>query len=1033
LLFLLLGCHFFLRAQNNYHIQFFTTENGLPSNGIKGLQYDEQTGFLWIATEAGITRYNGTDFKTFSRTNTPGLYSERMLFLLKTRDGRLYTSDEVGNLFFIMQNQPQFIGQVRVDARPTTFRLIGLAASSDLFRQSSEKPPADFGFDFTSEQLIPLSEHRILFTHRDALYDYRMGGSQPGFLLPLASGSKICYLNGKLFAFSPKDGFCRIYLDSLRKEPVTLSGDKETTAVADRKAVNPGRTFIPSADTQLFWENGMRHPILISGSDAWIVEEEEGVLVRRSICTALPAGFRPSYAKYDSATGLLFLGTESKGFLVIRKNLVLPIKHPAATLNLITACYSQVGLPGGAILTSQGTVFSQPSIAPSDDKAGTPTGIPPDIHLPIRGAFNNFVYTAPDGVLWYSQNDSVYSYSYRTGHTLAMLAGAGSITDGFVRSEGHIYIANAIGIGMVHGDSIDYQYRYPKSDINSNVPFSMVEMSPGLIAIATCKGLFRFNILSHQVDTLWTLPGICVRALWKYKGYLFIGTYGRGIYLLKDGEIKHIPGDKNGYLQYAHCFIPDKQGYCWISTNKGLFRTSPEDLTEAFDKNSREVYYRYYGRPDGMEMTELNGGCTPCALPLNDTTLSFPSMDGLVWVDPTLPVTGSSEGSIYIDDFMADLQPVNITSLMKPDLPAGTRDLSFSLGYPAWVTRENLYIDYKLEPYSKDWQAVDIENNPKLRFSNLPSGSYHLQLRMLNGNGNRYSFATCNFYIIPHWYQQLWFWVFCLCLLSAIIGGIVRWRTFQFHTRQSRLETQIAEKTRELQAKNQELEKTDHIKTRLISIISHDLVTPLRFLHLTGKSLIEKKQGLTEGLQQEMIAEMATTSKELELLSTNILNWIKYRNEDRRLAKETFNLHELVSQLFSIFNAMARQKNIRLINGIDEELSLYQFIDPVKIVLYNLILNGINFTSEGYIQISCLGSRAGITIFIEDTGVGMTQEQINNIMANHFIISSANVDNRKGNGLGYLIIKDLLKIVRGNLTIQSEKDKGTRVMVWVPM
>src|SRR6202000_457237 len=155
-------------------------------------------------------------------------------------------------------------------------------------------------------------------------------------------------------------------------------------------------------------------------------------------------------------------------------------------------------------------------------------------------------------------------------------------------------------------------------------------------------------------------------------------------------------------------------------------------------------------------------------------------------------------------------------------------------------------------------------------------------------------------------------------------------------------------KTRELQSKNEELERTDQIKTRLISIISHDLVTPLRFLHLTGKNLIERKHGLTEELQQGVIAEMATTSKELELLSTNILNWIKYRNEDRRLAKESFNLHELVTQLFGIFQALARQQQIGLINDINEQLILFQYIEPVKIVLYNLILNGINFTSEGY-------------------------------------------------------------------------------------
>jgi signal transduction histidine kinase len=263
--------------------------------------------------------------------------------------------------------------------------------------------------------------------------------------------------------------------------------------------------------------------------------------------------------------------------------------------------------------------------------------------------------------------------------------------------------------------------------------------------------------------------------------------------------------------------------------------------------------------------------------------------------------------------------------------------------------------------------------------------------------------------------------------------GIVRLRTRHFKIRQNRLEQQIAEKTRELQVKNEELEKTDTIKTRLISIISHDLITPLRFLHLTGKNLIEKRHGLTEELQKEAIGEMANTSKELELLSTNILNWIKYKNEDRRMARESFNLHELVTQLTGIFNAMARQKQIGLINDIDEQLILFQYIEPVKIVLYNLILNGINFTSEGYVRVSSTSGKEGVTLLIEDTGVGMTPEQINNIMADHFIISSANVDNRKGNGLGYLIIKDLMKILRGTLSIRSEKDKGTLVTVWVPL
>lgn len=88
--------------QDGYRIERFTTDNGLPSNGVKGLQWDETTRFLWVATEAGVTRYNGMDFFTFSKANTPEIISERMLFLFKNQAGRIYTSDETGNIFFVM-------------------------------------------------------------------------------------------------------------------------------------------------------------------------------------------------------------------------------------------------------------------------------------------------------------------------------------------------------------------------------------------------------------------------------------------------------------------------------------------------------------------------------------------------------------------------------------------------------------------------------------------------------------------------------------------------------------------------------------------------------------------------------------------------------------------------------------------------------------------------------------------------------------------------------------------------------------------
>ncbi len=996
--FWLLGCCLLLSGQSAYHIQRFTTDNGLPSNGIKGLQWDAQTGFLWIATEAGVARFNGADLRLFNRTNSPAMYSERMLFLLKTHDGRIFTSDETGDLFFVARNELHFMGQTRLDTRPATFRLTGLAASGRLFRQSSTQAPPDFGFNWLREQLVPTGESRLLFTHNDTLYDYRLGNPVPAFVTTLEPGSRVFKLDDNIFVFF-RTGCYLLDQTTLQKIPVPLTGWNE----AEKKAV-------------VFWDDGMKEPILVNGRNVWTLDHRDGKLEPKLICDVMPVDGLVSFVKYDRPSGLLFAGTQSKGIIVIRKDLIKPLRKADLSADETTAYYSQIALRDGRILTSRGHVIGE---------KGSTSVLPP----PIAGPFNNFVLEE-DSTLWYSRDDTAFAYSYRTRKTRRISAGSGSITDGFARSKDSLYIANAIGIGLIRADTVAYRYRYPQANINSNVPFAMEEIAPGLIAIATCEGLFRFNVADNHLDTLLKIPGICVRALWKYHDYLFVGTYGRGIWLYKAGKIKPIPIDKRGYLQYAHCFVPDRLGYCWVSTNRGLFRARPEEMTGAFDSTASQITWHYYGREDGMDMTELNGGCTPCALRLNDSTLSFPSMDGLVWVNPSQPLPRFPEGSVFIDGFVADSQQVNVASLIRPVLPAGTRDLSFNLAFAAWKSKENLVIDYKLEPYSPGWETLDLTHSPELRFSNLPYGYYELVVRQSNRPGNG-TLTLAAFYIQPHWYQESWSWLLALCLIAMLIVTLVRLRTRQFKVRQSKLETQITEKTHELQIKNEELEKTDLIKTRLISIISHDLVTPLRFLHLTGKNLVENKNGLQEALRQEAIAEMATTSKELELLSTNILNWIKYQNEDRRLAKESFDLHEMVAQLFGVLGAMARQKHIRLINHIEEGLILFQYIEPVKIVLYNLILNGINFTSAGHIQVSSEPSREGMTLYIEDTGVGMTHDQINNIMADHFIISSANVDNRKGNGLGYLIIKDLLRIMRASIVIRSEKEKGTTVMVWV--
>jgi signal transduction histidine kinase len=604
---------------------------------------------------------------------------------------------------------------------------------------------------------------------------------------------------------------------------------------------------------------------------------------------------------------------------------------------------------------------------------------------------------------------------------------------GMLASGKDLYIATNDGIGIIKDDSIHYLSRYLSGSRDGQAPNDMLELSPGIFVMATCEGLMRFNVNSRKTDTLLKSDGYCIRAIRKYGDYLFIGTYGNGYFMMKNGLIKPMPLDKNKYLLYAHCFINDDKGFCWISTNRGLFKAQLSDLVDAYEKNIPQVYYHYFGRNDGMDITEMNGGCAPCALVLRNKDISFPTMDGLLWVNPEKATPLLPEGNIFIDEIMADNKKADPDSSALISLSPDVHEVSIKVGFSAWCNKENIYLEYQLNNNEK-WQSVDVNNGALIKLVNLPQGDYTVRIRKQNGFGtNNYSYKDIRFSIATPWYSKWWFFLLSFACLIGMLMLFGWFRTRQYIIRQQKLEQQVAEKTSELQHKNEVLEKNDSIKTRLISIISHDIVTPLKFLTVAGKNLLEKRIMMTEELQQETIREMANTSQELQLLSTNILNWIKYQNENRRLSKEQFNVYELVKQVNGVLNSLAKQKNIRLLNEVEHGLQLYQYFEPLKILVYNLVSNAINFSEQGIISISNSSTDGSVFILVKDEGVGMTADQVHNIMANEFIVSSANIDNRKGNGLGYLIIKDLLKMMGATMQIDSKKGVGTTVTISIPL
>lgn len=1005
---LLLTCYFAAVGQTeDYRIAHYGTEDGLPSNGIKGMQWDRQTGFLWVATEAGLVRYNGMTFKTFTNDDNKQITNERMLFLVKNNTGRIYTADNTGNIFSVQKNNLSFYEKISISGNSKN-NAISLSVSETLFKKKHQFVNGPFTLQF--DRVLPVNDTLCIINRYDKVFYFSISVASPVLLpFPIKQLRSSFMCRGRVFTCDENNNIWLI-------DPFNKSLGKTKIEFRTANVQKPLLT-----KSFLAWENGMEYPIVIDGANAWKISYENEKLIATNICTAVPQDALIRYVQYDEKRGTLFLGTDSKGIIIIRKNKITQLRKKRTAVDERTSYYSQLELPDGTVMTNEGHVLGK-----KDQEYRTSTGIQ---------KFSISTYLMGDSLFWFtaqnmgSGGSRLNCYNLKT-KTLKRFDKIRESYSQLVMTSvnGILYVANELGISRLEGDSLKMLFSYSKTE-KPQIHFDIKETEPGILYIANCNALLRYDIAKNKTEKIYLSGNYCVRTIWQYKEYLFFGTYGNGLYISKNGKVKPLPLDKNRYLQFTHCFVEDEEGFCWISTNHGLFKTSIADMIDAYENDLPRVYYHYYGLNDGMVMTEMNGGCLPCAITLRNNTISFPTMDGLLWVNPKEAIPALPDGEIFADEVMVDNKRVESSLFGQTPLSPGKHDIHIRLGFSAWCNKENVYLEYQLGD-DDSWRPIDTDNGAVFSFNNLAPGNYNIRIRKMNGFGrDNYSYKEISFVISTPWYQRWWFYAACAGLFAGLVVMYINFRTKQFKVRQRRLEKQVAEKTKELQEQNEILEKNNSIKTRLISIISHDIVTPLKFLTAAGKNLLEKRKLMSEDLQQETVREMTNTSQELQLLSTNILNWIKYQNENRRMVKEVFNLNEMVAQVLGILQTLARQKSLVIENNVDPSIEINQFYEPLKILIYNLLTNAIQFTEKGTIAVNTRIENGHIVVSVKDEGIGMSPEQIQRLMEDEVVITAANVDNKKGHGLGYLIIKDLLKTMGASLDITSTKGAGTTVSI----
>ena len=232
---------------------------------------------------------------------------------------------------------------------------------------------------------------------------------------------------------------------------------------------------------------------------------------------------------------------------------------------------------------------------------------------------------------------------------------------------------------------------------------------------------------------------------------------------------------------------------------------------------------------------------------------------------------------------------------------------------------------------------------------------------------------------------------------------------------------------------NEELKILNKTKNRFFSIISHDLKNPFNIVMGFSNILSDNYNDYTETKRKHLINEINKSSTIIYNLLDNLLQWSAIQLNGVKLKKERINLFSLIKEVILTYQLNAENKNINIINNINNNEYIYSDKYSLITVIGNLINNAIKFSYENSkIKIDAKFNNNTVLISVKDYGVGINNDVKNKLFKIDENTNSFGTKKEKGTGLGLILCKEIIDANNGNINIESEEGKGTTFYVTIP-
>lgn len=785
------------KALTQYNVKVWNMADGLPGNSIYAIQQTKD-GYLWLGTQDGLVRFDGFNFKVFTKENTPKLKDNEIHALYEGRDGTLWIGTRSGGLTCCKEGE---FSNYSIENHPYLYwiRAIDKDNSGNLwvgcFGEGLTCLNNDTFTTYTKDHGLPDNKVRAI---------YKDGN---GDLWVTTTGGIVKMLEpGRFEPHQDQEIMPRLKTACLYKESTSelwVGAGKTLFRFKNGIPMRDGvEKELPSHHTNILFED--------KDENLWIGTDGGG-LSRISNGKLDTLGGNDAladsriYAICEDREGSLWVGTVGAGLHQLRDGKFTTYTTREGLAHDETLCVHESGPNGLWIGTKGGLNRLKEGVLTTELTKGT-------------GLLDNNViclFEAPSGELWIGTWKGLHRFKDEKLTTFTKDDGLSDVRIMCILGDrqGNIRIGTQNGLNRFNNKDGTFTVFTTNHGLLSNIVNFIFKDREGNLWIGTDAGLNRLNNGSFTAYNPSTGTGDrSFRCAYQDdEGVLWFGT-SNGLVRLHEKDMTLYTTECGLNENKINSILEDEKGYLWLAGHNGISRVEKKELEDFRKKKIDKIQPERFNEKDGMKSRRCEGaGCKT-----RDGRFWFPTMVGIAMIDPNKTEPESFAPINIIEKVIVDGMALNThpkTTEAKPrELAPGKKWLRFSYTGVSFINPQLIQFKVKLTLKGQDGNWIEMGTARSTTYTGLSPGYYTFNMTSRNSGGTwGEKGALFYFRLKPYFTQTTWFYVFVVLAILLLIFSGYRFRVRRLKSRARELKTMVKNRTMELETTHLELRESKEI------------------------------------------------------------------------------------------------------------------------------------------------------------------------------------------------------------------------------